>query len=192
MRRWGPWAAAMIAAAWITSCGGGGATDEGAAATTTGDEAAEEGVPSPPEPWETMSHDDRAAWMFAEVMPRMRDRFQGFDAERYAGFGCATCHGPSPEERGFAMPSAALPALYPTGSPEQHQMVREYPEMVRFMFNDVLPTMQTLVGAPDFDEATGEGFSCYACHPHAGDEGTTPVSLSGGDAGTDATAPEAP
>jgi hypothetical protein len=37
--------------------------------------------------------------------------------------------------------------------------------------------MQTLLGAPDYDEETGEGFSCYACHPHAGDPGTTPVHL---------------
>ena len=74
-----------------------------------------------------------------------------------------------------------------TGTPEQHQMVRDYPEMVRFMFNDVLPTMQTLGGAADFDDETGEGFSCYSCHPHSGDEGTTLIELSApeGDAGAE-------
>ncbi|MCZ7678181.1 MAG: hypothetical protein M5U28_05180 [Sandaracinaceae bacterium] len=75
------------------------------------------------------------------------------------------------------MPSPALPALYPTGSPEQHQMVREHGETVRFMFNRVLPPMQTLLGAADFDAETQQGFSCYACHPHAGEPGTTPVRL---------------
>jgi hypothetical protein len=37
--------------------------------------------------------------------------------------------------------------------------------MVRFMFNDVVPAMQTLLGMPAFEESTGEGFSCYYCHP---------------------------
>ncbi|GAB5547948.1 MAG: hypothetical protein SangKO_077080 [Sandaracinaceae bacterium] len=154
---------------------------------TTGDEAIEEAVPSPPVAWDEMDHEAQARWMMAEVVPRMGERFQAFDAERYADFGCPTCHGPNPRENGFDMPSAALPALPATGTPEQHQMVRDYPEMVRFMFNDVLPTMQTLVGGADFDEETGEGFSCYSCHPHAGDEGTTLIELSApeGDAGAE-------
>jgi hypothetical protein len=31
--------------------------------------------------------------------------------------------------------------------------------------------MQGLLGAEPFDAATGEGFSCYTCHPNGG-EGT--------------------
>jgi hypothetical protein len=159
--------AALALPLLVTSCGGGGARTEEPAAE----------VPSPPAPWEAMSRDEKRAWMFSEVEPRMDALFTGHDEARYADFGCESCHGPEPEARAFAMPSPALPALYPTGTPEQRQMVREYPRMVRFMFNEVLPTAQTLLGAPDYDEATGEGFSCYACHPHAGDEGTTPVHL---------------
>lgn len=163
--------------------GCGAPADEEAAVTeetvTTGDEAPEGELPGPPMAWEEMDHDAQARWMMTEVVPRMEQRFQAYDGERYASFGCATCHGPNPQEVQFEMPSRALPALPATGTPEQHQMVREYPEMVRFMFNDVLPTMQTLVGGADFDEETGEGFSCYSCHPHAGDEGTTLVHLEG-------------
>jgi hypothetical protein len=151
----------------------------GPPATPPDDDTAggEDTVPSPPTPWAQMSLDDRRSWMMNEVVSRMSAHFQEFDGERYSGFGCATCHGPNAEERNFDMPSPALPALYPTGTPQQQQMVREYPEMVRFMFQRVLPTMQTLLGAPDFNQETGEGFSCYACHPHAGDEGTTPIRL---------------
>lgn len=152
-------------------CGG----PSGGAGTTP--EGESDRVPSPPRPWAEMSGDEHRAWMVEEVLPRMTVAFQAHDAERYANFGCATCHGPGARERGFEMPSPALPALYPTGSPEQQQMVREHGDMVRFMFNRVLPPMQTLLGAADFDAETQQGFSCYACHPHAGEPGTTPVRL---------------
>lgn len=34
-------------------------------------------------------------------------------------------------------------------------------------FNHIVPAMKTMLGAEDYDEETGEGFSCYTCHPHA-------------------------
>ncbi|HJL19849.1 MAG TPA: hypothetical protein RMH99_29570 [Sandaracinaceae bacterium LLY-WYZ-13_1] len=188
MRSWGRTFGLVWALGGLASCGGATATEEATdepaeeSATTSGAETAEataeDVIPSPPEPWAEMSADARQAWMFSEVSPRMEALFQSHDTEAYADFGCASCHGEDASERGYAMPSPSLPALHATGTPEQEQMVREYPEMVRFMYNDVLPAMQTLLGAPDYDEATGEGFSCFACHPHAGDEGTTPVELS--------------
>jgi len=142
------------------------ATD--ASATTGGD--TEDVVPSPPTPWEEMSMDDRRRWMGTEVLPRMAPLFEEHDAERFGGFGCESCHGDDMVDRSFEMPNPGILALHPTGSEEQQQMVQEHPEMVRFMFNRVVPTMQTLLGAPDFDVATGEGFSCYYCHPRGGDE----------------------
>ena len=145
-----------------------------AAEETAGDESA---VPSPPIPWAEMDTDARRGWMVAEVLPRMGARFMAYDADRYADFSCATCHGPTAHDRDFAMPSLALPALPSTGSAEQHAMVREYEAMCRFMFSEVVPTMQTLLGAAPYDEATGEGFSCFSCHPRAGDEGATPIHL---------------
>lgn len=136
-----------------------------------------DGVPSPPAPWAQLDAAAKREWMAQEVLPRMSELFQAQGPERYADFSCATCHGPSPQDRGFEMPSPALPALYPTGTPEQQQMVQQYEAQCRFMFSRVLPTMQALLGAPDYDEATQEGFSCYSCHPHAGDEGSTPIRL---------------
>ena len=65
-----------------------------------------------------MTHEAKREWMEAEVLPRMTDLFQAQDAERYAGFTCATCHGRNPEARNFEMPSRELPALYPTGTDE--------------------------------------------------------------------------
>ncbi len=178
------WAVAItLAATILAACGGGEATSEGASedgAGTAGAEQAEaapEEVPSPPQPWASMSPQDKAAWMQAEVLPRMSVMFREFDEERYARVTCATCHGPGAASGDFAMPSNALPALPPTGSPEQRAMVAQYGPMLRFMFNHVMPTTQTLVGGEDFDEATGGGFSCFSCHPHQGDEGSTMIEL---------------
>ena len=175
----------ILCALGLAGCGGGGGDAEGSTepteAETTGSETASadpDAIPSPPSPWEEMDHEARAGWMASEVMPRMGERFAEFDGERYADFSCATCHGPNAREEGFEMPSNSLPALPATGTDEQHAMVAQYGDMVRFMFQNVLPTMQTLLAAPDYDEETHEGFSCYACPPRAGDEGSTLIELS--------------
>ena len=171
-------ALAIALALTAASCGGGDAGDDTASAQTTGDETpATDEVPSPPSPWDSMDHDAQAQWMFTEVVPRMQAQFQEHDAERYAEFSCATCHGPNAEAEGFEMPTNSLPALPATGTEEQRAMVNQYRPMATFMFQRVLPTMQTLIGAPDYDEETHEGFSCFACHPHAGDEGSTLIRL---------------
>lgn len=162
----------------LASCGGssdgGGTTTE---PTTSGDEDA---VPTA-DGWEGLSHDAKLAWMQQEVLPRTREQFVEYDADRYADYSCATCHGDGAASGDFAMPSLSLPSLPATGTPEQRQMVRDYPEGTRFMFNDLLPLVQTLLGAPEFDEDTGEGFSCFSCHPHAGDEGSTLIELNMGE-----------
>ncbi|HJK94835.1 MAG TPA: hypothetical protein RMH85_13450 [Polyangiaceae bacterium LLY-WYZ-15_(1-7)] len=126
-----------------------------------------EEIPRAPKPWEEMTAQEKGQFMGDEVLPYMRALFQEYDAERYADFGCATCHGADMNARGFAMPNQDILALHPSGSPEQRQMVEAHPEMVRFMFNHVLPAMRDMIGAEPYDAETGEGFSCYTCHPHA-------------------------
>lgn len=124
-------------------------------------------ISGPPKPWAEMSDQERGHYMGEKVLPVMTDLFMAYDAHEFADFGCETCHGTNARAREFEMPNPELPALYPTGTPEQHQMVQEHPNMVRFMFNKVLPTMQTLLGIEAYNEATHTGFSCYHCHPHA-------------------------
>jgi len=122
--------------------------------------------------WAEMSREDKRNYMSEAVMPRMAELFEEYDSERFAGFSCDGCHGEDMRSREFAMPNPGILALSATGTPEQQQMVQEHPEMVRFMFNRVLPTMQQLLGAPDYDEATGDGFTCFACHTRAGSSET--------------------
>lgn len=148
----------------LSACGGGAAD-----CATTPEHAHVE--PTPPErPWAELSRDERRAHMARHVVPVMSELFAGYDAERFADVSCGTCHGQSAREREFAMPNPDLPPLYPTGSIGQYQSVERFPEGARFMFTQVMPAMQTLLGAEEFDPATGEGFSCYGCHPHAADD----------------------
>ena len=123
--------------------------------------------PTPSAPWAEMDAAARAQYMSSHVAPYFKAVFQEFDAERYADFGCATCHGPNATARGFEMPNPSLFALHPTGSPEQQQMAQDHPRMVRLMFNHVVPPMRAAVQGEDFNADTGEGFSCYTCHPAA-------------------------
>ncbi|UJR82259.1 hypothetical protein [Sandaracinus amylolyticus] len=124
-------------------------------------------IPGPPRPWAELTRDERTAHMTREVLPRMTELFAAYDATRYDAFTCATCHGEGAREHDYAMPNPALLPLHPTGSEGQHQTVRDHPEGVRFMYSRVMPAMQALLGAPEYDASTGEGFSCYAWHPHA-------------------------
>lgn len=124
-----------------------------------------EGTPSPPKPWAEMTHTERRRWMGLEVLPRMTDLFIGYDGERYADASCETCHGADADARNYEMPNPTLYRLYPTGSPEQMATVRDHQQMVRFMYNHVVPTMQRMTGGSPFDPASGTGFSCYSCHP---------------------------
>jgi hypothetical protein len=114
-----------------------------------------------------MSQVAKQQWMGSEVMPFMRELFQDHDEARFEDFSCATCHGADMGGGSFAMPSASLMALHPTGTPEQHQMVRDHPEILRLMFSRVVPAMEKLLGMPTYDDETGTGFSCFHCHPQA-------------------------
>ncbi|MDD9940337.1 MAG: hypothetical protein OXU20_04645 [Myxococcales bacterium] len=119
----------------------------------------------PPQPWAQMDTQMRKAHMTEAVMPAMLELFVAFDRTRYATFGCKTCHGAGARTRDYAMPSPSLPILFPSGSREQQQTVAENEEMARFMFNAVTPTMRALLGVARYDKETGEGFSCFYCHP---------------------------
>ena len=146
----------------VLGCGGSGAPPP----EHSGDTATDNPVAGPPKPWAEMTTDERGAYMAEHVLPTMTELFTAYYPERYADFSCKTCHGGDAREVSFHMPNG-LPPLWPSGTPEQQQMVREHPDMARFMFNRVLPTMTQLLGQPAWDNVEKTGFSCYNCHPHA-------------------------
>jgi len=137
---------------------------------TGGGESSARTYPGPDRPWAELDQQARAHHMSRHVVPAMSELFLAYDAERFGELGCPTCHGADARERHYAMPNPSLPVLYPTGSVGQHRTVAQFPDGVRFMYNEVMPAMRQLVGAPEYDESTHEGFTCFGCHVRAADD----------------------
>lgn len=164
------WLTAAVACLACTACGGTATTEPSTPDPTPPSPAEPPAIDSlkPPDtPWDQLSFDERKKYMGDHVLPAVGAWFEQYDPERFAGFSCDGCHGPDMVARKFAMPNPSIMALHPTGTEEQKQMVRDHPEMVKFMFNKVLPATRTLLGAAPYDAETQQGFSCYACHPSA-------------------------
>ncbi|NVB40491.1 hypothetical protein G6O69_21805 [Pseudenhygromyxa sp. WMMC2535] len=106
--------------------------------------------------WAEMNEDERMAHMGAVVLPRMRAVFQAHDPERYASFGCATCHGHSGS---FEMPNPELPELDASNFYKQER--QEHGDMVKLMWKEVEPTMGEALGVT---YSFGGTIECHSCH----------------------------
>ncbi len=100
------------------------------------------------------------------VLPRMEKLFKEWRPDDYAKFRCQTCHGEKFDKPpvDFHMPRVAFPlkADDPIGGAMKYDE-----EATRFMMEKVLPTMAELLGEKPYDQKTGQGFSCFRCHPKA-------------------------
>lgn len=115
--------------------------------------------PSAPAAWhDATTKEQRAAFMKAHVVPRMREVFQAHDRAQFAQFGCKTCHG----EPFHSKPKDVLPKL--TFERGELTAFAEHPEMAKFMAEKVAPEMAAILGEKPFDPATKQGFGCSGCH----------------------------
>lgn len=146
----------------LVACGGAPEPRPTTSASVTSSEAS---YTPPPAPWDQLDHDARRTHMVQHVLPAATDLFASWSAERYADFSCETCHGSDASARSYTMPNPTLITLYPTGTIGQQRVLAEHTEACTFMFSRLVPAMQTMLAAPDFDPATHEGFTCFSCHP---------------------------
>lgn len=152
-----------FALASLAGCGGSSGsaaepapTDSTTTSSTTGGETAHVA-------FDDMTPEQKGQFMAEVVMPEMQRLFQEHDAEEYANFSCATCHGENAHEVGFRMPNGLAP-LDPAHIPEIFQS--QHPGAI-FMTQRVWPRMAELLGEPLFNPETHEGFSCMNCHANA-------------------------
>jgi len=120
-------------------------------ATETGDSTIEDTLT-----WSEMSDMEKNAYMATDVVPQMAEIFQAFDAEYYADFGCATCHGENAGDKYYAMPSDIYDLDVPAPGPEAGATSE-------FMHNQVVPKMAELLDM-DVSDGSNGGFGCYDCH----------------------------
>lgn len=108
-----------------------------------------------PADWQDMDFDQRKEYMTQVVEPEMQAVFQEYDADKYAEFACATCHGDDGEDVDYEMPNGLHPLSFPLNptSPEEEADIE-------FMEDEVIVDMAALV-----DQVPGtNGFRCTACH----------------------------
>lgn len=139
-------------------------------APATGEDAqpapaqAEETEPGAPEvAWSDKTFKQRQEFMGIYVMPKMKETFQAHSAEAFQGFKCQTCHGDDMKEKNFAMPTDSI---LPLSKENTIQAAMEYDEEVtKFMVDEVVPQMATLLKTEPYNPETGQGFGCFGCHP---------------------------
>jgi hypothetical protein len=142
------------------SCGGGSGQNAPAAAPTAGEPAPAQ---SGPINWEAMDKSARQKYMKDVVLPKMKEHFVAFDAQKYADMNCGTCHGATAMHGTFAMPNPDLPKL-PGDMKKFEAWMGEHPKMAEFMGKVVKPEMAKLLNEPEYDPATHKGFGCSGCH----------------------------
>jgi hypothetical protein len=141
------------------------ATSAAPAAPSATESAAAAPAPAPSGAinWDGMSKEERGKYMKEVVMPKMKEVFVAFDANKYAGMNCATCHGHGAMDHSFAMPNPDLPKL-PSDMSKFKEWAAKKPQMTEFMVKHVKPEMAKLLNEPEFDPATKSGFGCGECH----------------------------
>lgn len=148
----------------FVACGGGGeeteTTPPDETGTTGGETEVTETSSGGETAWADMDREQRLAFMQNTVTPEMAAMFQEFDGERFADFGCPTCHGDTMQDVDFAMPNGVSP-LDPTTIPA---MFESDQPMAQFMTQQVWPRMTEMLGQQPFNPETNEGFSCLNCH----------------------------
>ena len=131
--------------------------------TITKDEPADAAPPAPsdaPFNFDKLDYDEKRAFMKNHVVPTMKPLFQKFDGEKFASFGCKTCHGKDPQKTKYKMPSPDLPALDFAAIDKGKQK----PEMAKWMSDVVKPEMAKLLQQPEMSKANPDGFGCLECH----------------------------
>jgi hypothetical protein len=153
----------VLFALLVLGCGPAAASSSSSEPASTETTGSETTTTAERPAWNDMTQEQRGHYMAEVVVPEMRTIFQEHDAERYADFGCATCHGANAHEVAFHMPNGVHPldhatimATFQSSDPN-----------ATWMTQHVWPRMAALIGEPQFDPQTGEGFRCTNCHADA-------------------------
>jgi hypothetical protein len=147
----------------MLSCGGSQPPAGAPAAPGASASAAAPPTAAPSKPWKDMNAEQRKDYMKTVVFPKMKDNFGAFDATRYAGMNCITCHGESAKEGNFKMPNPKLPKL-PADEAGFKALTEKKPDVMKFMGGKVVPQMASMLGEQPFNPQTHEGFGCFRCH----------------------------
>lgn len=114
--------------------------------------------------WRYLSFEQRHSQMTFLVHPTMMEHFQAFYKTSTPEITCASCHGENAEAAGYNLSNSKLKALKPSRVRTLYKTGATLSPEQLFKRDDITPTMARLMGVPQYDPATGLGFSCFGCH----------------------------
>lgn len=140
-----------------------------AAADSVAATPAEDGAGADSEPggpgvkWADKSFKQRQEYMGITFLKAQKKSFKAHDEAAFSGFKCQTCHGDDMKDTNFAMPSDSLLPLNPK---DPVGAAMEFDEdITKFMLEQVVPESAKLLDMEPYNPETGQGFSCFGCHP---------------------------
>jgi len=156
-------AGSLALALVVAACGGKASSTQTTPSTPeSGSAATATAKPALPDvPFDNLDHEQRAEFMKQKVVPALEQIFKKHDAQKYAEFGCKTCHGKGADQGHFDLPNMDLPLI------GMDAMQKFKPEQLEWMVKEVKPTMAKLLGQPEWTPQNPTGFGCGGCHPHA-------------------------
>ena len=120
--------------------------------------------------WRFLSFEQKHSQMTFLIHPTMMEHFQAFYKTPTPELTCVSCHGENAQAAGYDLANSALDPLKPSKvrALYRHDAVLT-PEQL-FKRDDITQTMARLMGVPQYDPATGLGFSCFGCHRREDEE----------------------
>lgn len=110
--------------------------------------------------FDKLSHEDQMKFMRTKMVPAMKPIFQEFDKDKYANFGCKTCHGKDPQKTKYKMPNSELPAL----DFKLLEQGKQKPKVAEWMSKTVKPKVAEILQRPQMSKEHPDGFGCLECH----------------------------
>ncbi len=114
-------------------------------------------VPVPAAWADTLTREEKTAFMRANVKPRLLKAFQAVDAAKYGSFGCKSCHGPQ-----MKTTKEHLPVLTMKGG--ELTAFKERPQVAKWMAEKVVPEMNVAMGRKDAPDDPRGSKGCGTCH----------------------------
>jgi len=99
------------------------------------------------------------------VQPTMARRYQEFYHTEAPTLTCRSCHGEDAERVRYQIAYTPIEDLKPSQVRQLYLPGANLSDEQRFKRDVVTPLMADLMGMPEYDAATGSGFSCFGCHP---------------------------
>ena len=117
--------------------------------------------------WRYLSLERRHSQMTFLLHPTMMEHLQAFYKTPIPELTCASCHGENAEAAGYNLSNSKLKALKPSRVRALYEAGATLSPEQLFKRDDITPTMARLMGVPQYNPATGLGFSCFGCHRRA-------------------------